>query len=386
MVANTYVVLDKLESNENLESINDSGDQSDYNYLFSKAQRGMDDFFPRSPAEFWRRLRIPSIEQAGKTGSVADWETDEEGSTKEARVFKREGKSEETEDVRDKEMESEDKGHDLAPVSSARHSKGAMKSGFALAFLRTCRQVYAEASPLFYSMVVVVITPHDVVDPHDKEEIIGKNVEMDLMNPEYMRRLQHTGYEEGIFETLGLASLLDFAAFTRFERICFEAEYRFRFIDDSPSLYVDKNLHTSSNDEAELISFMKRTRTVENFVSLLATLPRVRQLALRLVIEVRAQIDFSSDDGEDDEADRVDFEKMDVANERATELFIEYGILDPLRKLSNVQNFELDVQTAARENDDEMDFMVLKPKHLRMAEDLKEAIEHNWTARSSIHR
>ena len=129
---------------------------------------------------------------------------------------------------------------------------------------------------------------------------------------------------------------------------------------------------------------MKRTRTVENFVSLLATLPRLRQLSLTLVIEVRPHMDFSLDsDDEDEETNRLDLEKMSVANERATELFIECGMLDPLRKLSNVENFDFEVQSESR--NDDLDFMVLKPKHARMAQDLKESIERNCGTRSSIN-
>ena len=64
---------------------------------------------------------------------------------------------------------------------------------------------------------------------------------------------------------------------------------------------------------------------------------------------------------------------------------MECGMLDPLRKLSNVENFDFEVQTEARGMDVDLDFMVLKPKHERMAQELKEEIEHNWTARRSIH-
>ena len=190
-------------------------------------------------------------------------------------------------------------------------------------------------------------------------------------------------YEEGIFETLGWGPLLDFAALSKGERIQFDADYNLLLIDGSPSLYVDEHFNTSPTDEAELISFMKRTRTVEIFVSLLATLPRLRQLSLTLAVEVKPNMDFSPDDEEDDEeADIRDVEKMGAANETATELFIECGMLDPLRKLSNVENFDFEVQSESR--NDDLDFMVLKPKHARMAQDLKEAIEHNWVARNGI--
>ncbi len=385
MLGNCFVALGELKPNKNLESINDSGDESDHSDLFIEAQRGMDDFFPCTHAEFYPCPDISLIEQAG---SEAEWEANEEEPFNKERGFKREGRSEGTEDVRGEAMESKRNRHVLALADSSRNNEGAINSKCDLAILRTCRQVYAEASPLFYSRVEVVITPEEVVDLNVKEEFVERSAEMKQIRPDYMRHSKDTDYEKGIFDILGLASLLDFAAFARVERIRFDADYNFLLVDDSPSLYVDDDFYTSCNDEEELISFMKRTRTVENFVSLLATLPRLRQLELILVVEVKPEMDLDSEDEldeEDDEQDSKDFEKIDVANERATEIFIECGILDPLRKLSNVQHFDLEVQTQARKNDNDLDFMVLKPKHARIVQDLKKAIELNWIARSSIH-
>ena len=115
------------------------------------------------------------------------------------------------------------------------------------------------------------------------------------------------------------------AATTRVERICFEANYGFLIVVESPSLYIDEDFYTPYNHEAEIFAFGKSTRTVENVFSLLATLPRLRQLDLRLDIELKPWVDLHSDDQEDDEADSVDFGKIGVANERATELSREDG-------------------------------------------------------------
>lgn len=231
-------------------------------------------------------------------------------------------------------------------------------------------------------MVEVIITLGEVVDLNFKEEIIKRSADMKRIRPDLLRQFQDADYKEGIFETLGLASLFDFAAFSRVERIYFHADYNFLLFKDSPSLYIDEDNETCSKDEAELISFMKRTRTVENFVSWLATVPRLYVFRFALGVQVKAQMDIAS---VEDGGDNLDFFKTDLVNGRATELFIECGILDPLRKLSNVQHFDLEVQTeAAGTLLDDPDPMVLKPKYARMAQDLKERIEHNWVARNGI--
>lgn len=66
--------------------------------------------------------------------------------------------------------------------------------------------------------------------------------------------------------------------------------------------------------------------------------------------------------------------KEDAANERATELFLESGVLNPLRDLSNVQTFSLMINTFARGGE----FMEPKEKHLKIIGDLQAAIEKNW--------
>ena len=149
-------------------------------------------------------------------------------------VCKREGEGEETVEVLDKEMESKDNGHVLATATSTRHDRWTRKKGFLLAILRTCRQIYAEALPLLYSMVVVIMTAEEVVDLHVKEEIITRRADMKRIRPDLLRHFRDPDYKEGIFETPGLTSLFDFAAFSRVQQIYFHADYNFLFIKDVP--------------------------------------------------------------------------------------------------------------------------------------------------------
>ena len=373
LVANSYVNLGQLKPKKKFLSITDSGDEI----------ANGDPFAPGIHAASSPPV-ISSLEEARKTESITEWDREKDGPIEEERVFKREGKSEETKDVQDEEMESGNNGHVLASASSAKQHEEATKSEDALAILRTCCQIYAETSPLFYSMLQVLVSPEDVVDLRDKAEIVQRNPEMKRVHADCMCHNQDIHYEERIFETLGLASLLDFEAFTRIENILFDGEYNLLFMDDVPSVYVDEEFHISPNDEEKLIAFIKRTRTVENLVSLLATLPRLRRLEFTLVLIT--PLDPRYYDEEDVEGQSVSFEKSRVVGERATELFMECGILDPLRKLTNVEDFDFVIETQARKlNNANSGIMVLKPEYARMVQDLTETIEQNWIARNSIH-
>ena len=366
LVVNSYVNLTQLKPKKIFESITDSDDEI----------ANGDPFAPGTHAAS-SPPGISSLEEARKTESITEWDTEKD------RVFKREGKSEETEDVRDGEMEGGNNGHVLASASPARQNQESTESEDAFAILRTCRQIYAEASPVYYSMLQVLISPEDVVDLRDKEEIVQRNPNMERIHADRTCHIQDTHHEEGIYETLGLASLLDIETFTRIENINFDGEYNLLFMEDVPPVYVDEDIHISPNDEEKLLAFIKRTRTVENLVSLLAILPRLRTLEFTLVLIT--PMDDRYYDEEDVEGHSVSFEKARVVGERATELFMECGILDPLRKLTNVEDFDFEIQTSSRKLNVDSPIMVLKPEHAKMAQDLTETIEQNWIARNSIH-
>lgn len=80
------------------------------------------------------------------------------------------------------------------------------------------------------------------------------------------------------------------------------------------------------------------------------------------------------------EADRRDMIRDAKANERAIEMFLDSGILDPLRKISNVETFSLNFDhmfTVSLDN--------YKPlaRHVKMIRDLKSTIEGNFRVDSS---
>ena len=59
---------------------------------------------------------------------------------------------------------------------------------------------------------------------------------------------------------------------------------------------------------------------------------------------------------------------MGAGNERAAEIFVDRGILNPLRKLSNVQSFDFlfDIKTCTS------DIYKPQPRHIEMIQDLRQ--------------
>ena len=75
-------------------------------------------------------------------------------------------------------------------------------------------------------MLEVTITPEQVVDLHVKKEIIRRSANM-MPKRHWLHCHLCQVHDSGIFEILGWGSLLDFAAWSKIERIQFDADYNF---------------------------------------------------------------------------------------------------------------------------------------------------------------
>ena len=71
-----------------------------------------------------------------------------------------------------------------------------------------------------------------------------------------------------------------------------------------------------------------------------------------------------------------DAEKEEAVNLRAYELFLESGVLEPLKKLTNVKRFTFDF--ALVNHLPQRKLFQPKQKHLDIIDDLKATIERNW--------
>ncbi|KAF6218123.1 hypothetical protein HO133_006081 [Letharia lupina] len=118
-----------------------------------------------------------------------------------------------------------------------------------------------------------------------------------------------------------------------------------------PPSRVDDNYHTSREDEATFASLLLGpgsnrppvSNILQHLVDALLPVPYISQLDASLSVKVEPAFDIDDDEadgeeGSDEGAERQDEEeerKMSVANERATELVLEAGVLDLLERLEN---------------------------------------------------
>ena len=142
-----------------------------------------------------------------------------------------------------------------------------------------------------------------------------------------------------------------------------------------PRLFVDENLTVDPNGAAKLLAFYKCSTIVHHFVNLVSKSPELTRLVIALHASVFADFDIDSDRDMDMSRDGL---MTAVADECATELLLDSGLLAPLEKLSNVQCFQFEFETQDRNGE------LYKPtaKHLGLLMDLKQMIERNYSVRN----
>lgn len=290
------------------------------------------------------------------------------------------------------------------------------------AILRTNRQIYNEASALLHSDLTIDMDPGDALIDTPGNATVDPTREVWRHTPVKGLGIGNVNGQT-VYESSPLDGSLEPHIFARFERVSYNAYFDFNL--DHASLYVNDDLSVRAEGAAKLVSYLTTakgtTRWFEDpipgrpfdnspretpqdvahitissvtttqpstaeiilkFVNLLSISPLIRHLEFVLDIEARYNdslddLSWDSDNETDSERDATDDEKAAVANERATELFLESSVLDSLRTLSNVKCFSLVINTYGRGGE------VMKPqqKHLKIIRDLKEAIEKNWVVK-----
>lgn len=175
--------------------------------------------------------------------------------------------------------------------------------------------------------------------------------------------------------------------FTRFSKIKIDAKFVFEEDDKAPILYIDENLHLEPESE-ELLTEFFATLTIFNLLTdiLFHTL-RIKNLTVALDLQMTI-LDRRDDDGlEGSDYDHEQETKEELAGSvRAMELFLDSGILAPLRQLSNVQcfavDFNLPAYTAVNVHPSDgapIEYYKPQGQRAKLLQDMKAQIESNWT-------
>ena len=298
------------------------------------------------------------------------------------------------------------------------NNKNEMGSKRHLAILRTNRQIYIEASALLHSDLTINVEPGDALIDTPGNATVERHEKLWRHAPSNRPNFAKINGQT-VYNTPSLDGVLEPHVFAQFEKISYTGDFDFSMDDNAPSLHIDDNLRARAEDDSNFVSYLTATKNItrwcedplpaaradnglreslqdvaditisrvvvtqpsvadviQKFVDLLSNSPVIRHLEFVLDVTVNCSNASESTDYDSEDSEQVAKEDEEgyIADERATELFLEAGVLDSLRTLSNVMKFSFTIETIGRG----CKLMTLKKKHLEMVQDLKNAIEKNW--------
>ena len=219
---------------------------------------------------------------------------------------------------------------------------------------------------MLYSGLQLVVKPEDALIRRDSPIVI----ESRKVSCPYDYRCRRSRNWKGIL----IPRIL-----TRFQNVRYEAGFD---LGSAPDLFISEDFQISDEDETSLVTYFKDAEAclipalyiIQAFVDMLSTSPLINNLEVALSVKV-PPIYSRVDTHRDGELGPIDAAKEEAVNLRAYELFLESGVLEPLKKLRNVKRFTFDF--ALVNHLPQRKLFQPKQNHLDIIDDLKTTIERN---------
>lgn len=170
-----------------------------------------------------------------------------------------------------------------------------------------------------------------------------------------------------IYGTPKLDGKMEPHIFARFKQVNFELDFAFGLGDGCPALFIDADLNIDPKDRVSFKNYLRRTKILRDFTRVISNAPKLTHLKIMLEIKAMPGQNPTLHD-DDDNLPELYFRMVDT---RAVEMFIEFGILSPLRTLTNVEYAYILVI-----NPWEQGLLKLQPMHELMLRDLELDIEN----------
>lgn len=268
------------------------------------------------------------------------------------------------------------------------------------AILRTNRQIYNEASSLFYSELRVYLQPGDVV-----WMAIGKDIVKPRKTQWTFNALDDTLHPDLSGSTLHPKPEADAVmgphVLAQFKNITFETDFSWEILaldayrhqvslandialDENkldqiaPELFISTirtvNLDAYARHD---ITFYRHSKFVDQLVEVLSQSSDIIRFNMLFDVRVVAHHEYDFDVNLEESSKR---RKMMEAWERAKVCFLQSGVLTPLEKLSNVKSISFRFASEYFG----CEFCELEPKNHSVLDDLKQKIERKYAVRNTV--
>lgn len=257
------------------------------------------------------------------------------------------------------------------------------------AILRTNRQIYFEASAVLYSEAVIDFCPGEIFCLRKKPRDLPFGVRSP--NPWRHNPLHGTGRQEGvnvIYDTPAMYGCMEPHVFARFQHFSFDGFFDYEHTQHI-ELWIDDDTHVIRREDAVAYqAILKSSRLMKDLVKILANCRQIMELDICIEVDVMAnsnllmgEVPEDIDDEEAEVADAKADRLMDIASEKATELFLDSKICDPLKKLVNVKTFNMKFGFEDREENERYE---PPRKYVDLLKSMKTHIEGNFKEPISV--
>ena len=240
--------------------------------------------------------------------------------------------------------------------------------------MQTSRGIHSEAASILYSELALILRPGDILCLQTPPINYGGKSPHNTWrhNPLHGGGLSQEDCQK-VYQTSKMDGIMEPHIFAQFRKIIFHVDLHFNFHE--AFLRIKEDLSIEPADEMRFIKFLQQSTLFKDFVKVLSISPVVDRLSVYLCVEVVASFDILNhlNDPSDERENMLE----GAANERAVEILLDCGTLSPLRELSNVKSFKLGFHMLDRNNE----LYQPQPKHMEMAQKLKQTIEGNWLAK-----
>ncbi|KAF7944148.1 hypothetical protein EAE96_010552 [Botrytis aclada] len=250
--------------------------------------------------------------------------------------------------------------------------------------LRVNKQIYEEASSMFFTEATVVISCNDLFFFNDKifklGTMYGKNPWRHNPLTAVAKKLPNGTIQ---YDQKDLDGWWEPHILAKFQKIVFDCALEEPHTENV-SLFLDiETGKFDSEDEARFRNCIRNLTFVKDFVKILSKSPVINKLTINVLVEVTAEtsLDAESIDSDDEDAwfEMEDKQrKADIqANIVATEVFMDCDVFKPLKRLKNVR--KLEYRTGFADFIPAVDYKP-KERHQIMANKLKTLVEGNFKA------
>ncbi|KAF7897717.1 uncharacterized protein EAF01_008683 [Botrytis porri] len=249
---------------------------------------------------------------------------------------------------------------------------------------RVNKQIYEEASSMFFAEATVVICCNDLFFFNNKifklGTMYGRNPWRHNPLTAVAKKLPNGTIQ---YDQEDLGGWVEPHIFAKFQKVVFDCALEEEHTENVPLFLDIETGKIDSEDATRFRNCLSNLTFVKDFVKILSKSPVVNKLTINVLVEVTAEtrLDAESIDSDDEDAlDEMEEKqsKADLeANMAATEVFLDCGMFKPLKHLKNVRKLEF--RTGFADFVPAVDYKPKEEHHL-MAKKLKSLVEGNFKA------